>query len=143
MKQNNTNMKTNKIWVLLSLWSLILIACGSEVVTPDTGALEIKITVGPLCPVEPCNKTKDELKQIYETYSVVLSNEQTKNVVSTQKVSSVETYGEVKMENLPVGEYELTIKPSNLFTSQNFPQKVGIEKDKTTSLQIDIDTGIR
>ena len=136
-------MKANKIWILLSLLGLILVACVSDVITPDMGALDVKITVGPLCPVEPCNKTKEELKQIYESYSVVLSNDITKNVVSTQKVSSIDTYGEVKMSNLEVGAYELNIKPSSIFTNQIFPKKIKIEKDKTTSLEVDIDTGIR
>lgn len=120
-----------------------LIACSSQTITPDIGSLDLKVTIRPLCPVEPCNRSKEELKQIYESYSFVVSNPVTKNIVSEQKVVFMDVYGRVKLNNLTVGEYELDITPKTIFTKQGFPKMFIIEKNKVTELEISIDTGIR
>lgn len=129
--------------MLFGFLLVAIMACTTETVAPATGSIDIKFTVEPLCPVAPCNKTKEEFKQIYEAYSIVISNPISKSVISEQKVTFMDNHGEVKLSSLTVGEYELNIKPSNFFTKQGFPKTVKIEKDKTTSLEIDIDTGIR
>lgn len=129
--------------LVISFLMVVILACTTEGITPETGTIDIKLTVGPLCPVEPCNRSKEELKQIYESYSFVISNPITKNIVSEQKVVFMDVYGRVKLSNLTVGEYELDITPKNIFTKQGFPKTFVIEKNKVTELEISIDTGIR
>lgn len=131
-----------KIAIIGFLWVVIL-SCSTKTITPDTGSIDIKVTIGPLCPIEPCNKTAAELKSIYESYSFVISNPSSKAVVLEQKLTYNGTNGAMKSTNLAVGEYELNIKPENFFTKRGFPKTIKIEKDKTTSLEIDIDTGLR
>ena len=135
-------MKTYKKMLVISFLMVVILACTTEGITPETGTIDIKLTVGPLCPVEPCNKSMGELKQIYESYSFVISNPITKSIVSEQKVVFKDNYGGVK-SNLTVGEYELDITPKTIFTKQGFPKTVVIEKNKVTELDISIDTGIR
>lgn len=120
-----------------------LIACSSPTITPDIGMLDLKVTIGPLCPVEPCNKTAVELAIIYESYSLIISSLTTKEVVLESKVLYNGSNGSVKANTIAVGEYELNIKPENVFTKRGFPKIIKIEKDKTTSLVIDVDTGLR
>jgi hypothetical protein len=134
-------MKTYKKIIGLSI--ILMTACSTKVIIPDTGSLDIKVTIGPLCPVEPCNKTVAELKKIYESYSFVISNPKDKTIVSEQKLTYNGTNGVMKNNSLAVGEYELNIKPENIFTKRGFPKTIRIEKNKITSLEIDIDTGIR
>jgi len=128
--------------IISFLWA-ILFACTTKTIVPETGSIDIKVTIGPLCPVEPCNKTTEELKLIYESYSFVITNPKTKMVVLEQKLIHNGTNGLMKSSNIAVGEYELNIKPENFFTKRGFPKTIKIGKDKTTSLEIDIDTGIR
>ena len=136
-------MKTHKIWVLAGLSIIFLMACTSETLAPATGSLDIKVTIGPLCPVEPCKKTAEEFRQIYESYSFVITNPKDKSVVLEQKLSYNGTNGLLKSNSIAVGEYELNLKPESFFTKRGFPKTVIIEKDKTTTMEIDIDTGIR
>lgn len=132
-----------KTIIVLLVWFITLSSCTTEIVSLDTGSLDIKVTIGPLCPTEPCNRPADDIKKVYESYSFVLTNAATKSVILEQKLSYNGTNGAFKSNNLAVGEYEMNINPSNIFTKRGFPKTVKIEKDKTTSLEIDIDTGIR
>ena len=136
-------MKTYKFFVLLSLSILFLIACASETVLPDTGSLDIKVTIGPLCPTEPCNRPADDIRQVYETYSFTVTDTKTNKQVLEKQLTYNGTNGIMKSTNLAVGEYELNIKPETFFTKRGFPKTIKIEKDKTTTMEIDIDTGIR
>ena len=136
-------MKTYKSIAFLGLSIIFLIACAGETVAPETGSLDIKVTIGPLCPVEPCKKTASEFAAIYEAYSFVITNPTTKAVILEQKLSYNGTNGAFKGNNIAVGEHELNIKPENIFTKRGFPKTVKIEKDKVTSLTVDIDTGLR
>jgi hypothetical protein len=122
---------------------VVIFACSTKTIAPETGSIDIQVTIAPLCPVEPCNKTTEELKTIYESYSFIISNPKDKSVVLEQKLAYNGTKGLMKSSNITVGEYELNIKPDNVFTRKGFPKTIKIEKDKTTSFEIDIDTGIR
>jgi hypothetical protein len=122
---------------------IAFINCSHRVLLPETGSIDIKVTIGPLCPVEPCNKTAAELKAIYESYSFVISNPTSKAVILEQKLTHNGTNGVMKSTDIVVGEYELNIKPENIFTKRGFPKTIKIEKNKTTSIEIDIDTGLR
>ena len=128
---------------IISFLSVCLFACITKTIAPETGLIDIKVTIAPLCPVEPCNKTTEELKAIYESYSFVITNPKDKSVVLEQKLTYNGTNGLLENSNIAIGEYELNIKPENIFTKRGFPKTVKIEKNKTTSLEIDIDTGLR
>lgn len=132
-------------YVILSIYSMLLflIACATETITPDTGSIDLKVTIGPLCPTEPCNRDVKEITQIYESYSMVITESMTKKVILEQKLTYNGKNGAMKASNLAVGEYELNVKPETFFTKKSFPKTLKIEKDKVTSLEINIDTGIR
>lgn len=130
------------ILVWLSIVAIFM-ACTAEEITPATGSLDVSVSVGPLCPVEPCNISADKIKAVYETYGFVVTNVSTKKVVLEQKISYNGTKGVLKSASIPVGEYEIDITPKNVITSRGFPKTFTIEKDKTTVLDISIDTGIR
>ncbi|WP_435356459.1 hypothetical protein [Emticicia sp. SJ17W-69] len=134
-------MKTYLSYICLPI--IFLMACASEAVAPEMGALDVKVTIGPLCPVEPCNKTIEELKSIYASYSLVLTNSDSKAIVLDQKLTYNGTNGLIKSTNIAVGQYEMSIKPENIFTKRGFPKTIIIEKNKTASLEIEVDTGIR
>lgn len=122
---------------------VILIACSSQTITPDMGSLDLKVTIGPLCPVEPCNRTADEIRKVYEAYAFTVKDTKTGKIVLEKNLTYNGTNGVLKSTDVLVGEYELDVTPSSIFTKRNFPQTFIIEKGKTTQLNISIDTGIR
>lgn len=132
-----------KNYIIVSVMCLTLISCSSQTITPDIGSLDLTVTIRPLCPVEPCNRTAVELAAIYESYSLIITSLTTKRVVLEPKVLYNGLNGSVKANRIAVGEYELNIKPENVFTKRGFPKIIKIEKDKITNLVIDIDTGLR
>lgn len=128
------------IWLSIVV---VFVSCATEDITPATGSLDVSVSVGPLCPVEPCNIPAEKIKEVYESYGFVVTNVSTKKVVLEQKISYNGTKGVLKSASIPVGEYEIDITPKNVITSRGFPKTFMIEKDKTTVLDISIDTGIR
>ena len=128
---------------ILGFLMVVIFACSTESNEPETGSLDIKVTIGPLCPVEPCTNSAEQTKQIYEAYSFVVSDAKTKKTVLEQKITHNGTNGLMNATSIPVGEYELDVKPKTFFSQEKFPQTFKIEKNVTTKLNIDIDTGIR
>jgi hypothetical protein len=124
------------------LW-VVLFACSNKTITPDTGSLDIKVTISPLCPTEPCNRPAEDIRKVYETYSFTLTDTKMSKQVLEKQLTYNGTNGLMKSSNIAIGEYELNIKPENFFTKRGFPKTIKIEKNKTTSLEIDIDTGLR
>ena len=120
-----------------------LFACSSQTITPDMGSLDLKVTIGPLCPLEPCNKTTDDIRKVYEAYAFTIKDTKTGKVVLEKKLTYNGTNGVLKSTDILVGEYELDVTPSSFFTKRNFPQTFIIEKGKITQLEVLIDTGIR
>ena len=120
-----------------------LIACSSQTITPDIGLLDLKVTIGPLCPVEPCNRTTEDIRKVYESYTFTVKEAKTGKVVLEKKLTYNGTNGVLKSTDLSAGEYELDFSPKSFFTKQGFPRPFIIEKNKTTQLDISIDTGIR
>ena len=120
-----------------------LFACSSQAIAPEIGSLDLKVTIGPLCPLEPCNKTTDDIRKVYEAYAFTVKDTKTGKLVLEKSLSYNGTNGVLKSTDILVGEYELDVAPSSIFTKRNFPQTFIIEKGKTTQLEVLIDTGIR
>lgn len=120
-----------------------LFACSSQMIIPDIGSLDLKVTIGPLCPIEPCNRTADDIRKVYEAYTFTVKDVKTGKVVLEKTLTYNGTNGVLKSTDMSVGEYELDFTPKSFFTKQGFPRPFTIEKSKTTQLEISIDTGIR
>jgi hypothetical protein len=132
-----------KSYLILSTIFLTLIACSSQTITPDIGSLDLKVTIGPLCPVEPCNKNTDDIRKVYEAYTFTVKEVKTGKVVLAKTLTYNGTNGLLKSTDLSIGEFELDFSPKSFFNKQGFPRPFIIEKSKTTQLNISIDTGIR
>jgi len=102
------------------------------------GFLEGKFTIGPLCPVEPCNISAENKKQAYDARKIQIFMPDGKTLV-TEEVADSQT--ETYRIKLAVGRYLL--KVTNAGIGDFTPREVIIEANKTTVLNLDIDTGIR
>jgi hypothetical protein len=128
-----------KIYVLLL--AVILMGCPAPEPIAEYGSLNLTVNIGPFCNIEPCNKTPEEFKKLYENYSIVISK--SKAIILEQKLTYNGKNGELKVANINVGEYQITISPSDIFTGKGLPKTIVIEKAKDTTLDLIIDTGIR
>ncbi|MCX6771256.1 MAG: hypothetical protein NTX79_04330 [Candidatus Micrarchaeota archaeon] len=107
-------------------------------IPPANYTLYGKITIGPLCPVEPCNRTFD-----YGGVRVNVYDAASKNRVARVNADSSGYYG----VNLAPGNYlvNVTDAAGNSFglPSLDYTQSFTIEKGHMIRMDFDIDTGIR
>lgn len=132
-----------KNYIILSTMFLFLISCSSQTITPDIGSLDLKVTIGPLCSVEPCNRNADDIRKVYEAYTFTIKEAITRKVVLEKTLTYDGTCGVLKSTNISIGAFEIDFSPKSFFNKQGFPRPFIIEKSKTTQLEILIDTGIR
>lgn len=98
------------------------------------GTLTGRLTIAPLCPVEPC---PTPAKSPYADLQLTLKGE-----VITQ-YPRMDSEGNFELE-VPAGKYELTLTPCEYLGCKNeFPKEVVVEENKTTRVEINLDTGIR
>jgi hypothetical protein len=108
--------------------------------TPITlkGFLSGKITIGPFCPVEPCGLTNAQILAFFATHRIQVYDSLRTSVI-TQFHGDIN--GDYQIE-LPVGTYIIDTLHTGI-GSTNLPQNVNINAGATTTLNINIDTGIR
>lgn len=107
-------------------------ACPEE----KTGLLKGRVTIGPLCPVEPCPIT---VSNPYLSREIIIQNQTGEffKIISLKEDGSFE-------EEVGVGIYTLSLSDCNfLGCRQSLPKRVIIEAGKIFETEIDIDTGIR
>jgi len=114
--------------------ALLLLGCTSQA---QKGTLEGRITIGPLCPVEPCHLTQEQIGQAYSSRSVVIYAEDQRTIIQQFPLTASGHY----RTELPPGTYFVTIRPGGI---GDYPlQRVAIISGQTTNLNMDVDTGIR
>ena len=131
--------------LLTSLVSLLLVtaACTAGEGTPPTpvidedvrGVLAGSVTIGPLCPIEPCGGSSGD---IYSSRELVL--QRPGGVLLNVSLRPDGTFEGVA----PIGTYAIHLDRCEYLGCQSvFPVTVEIRDGETSTLNIDIDTGIR
>jgi hypothetical protein len=103
-----------------------------------TGTLAGNVTIGPLCPVEPCTVTPHRLTAVYAARTIVVS--MPGGVVVAQAVPDPYTGFSFVLKP---GTYIVDIKHQGIDRSPELPKTVTIRAGETIRLDISIDTGIR
>ena len=103
-----------------------------------TGTLAGNVTIGPLCPVEPCTVAPDRLTAAYAARTIVVS--MPGGVVVAQAVPDPYTGFSFVLKP---GTYIVDIKHQGIDRSPELPKTVTIRAGETIRLDISIDTGIR
>jgi hypothetical protein len=130
------------IVTLIAITLGVAIFLGSTIANPGsgvaTGTLSGKVTIGPLCPVEPCTVTPERLASAYAARTIVVSvpggDVIAETVPDPQNGYSVA---------LKPGTYRVDIRHTGIDRSPDLPETVIIRADETVRLDISIDTGIR
>jgi hypothetical protein len=103
-----------------------------------TGTLIGNVTLGPLCPVEPCTVTPERLAAAYAARTIVVSIPG--GAVVAEAVPDPYTgYSFI----LKPGTYVVDIRHQGIDRSPELPTTVTIRAGETIRLDISIDTGIR
>jgi hypothetical protein len=137
-------METRRILFILILAGIVLAAalalnCGS-LPGPEagTGTLAGNVTIGPLCPVEPCSVPRERLDSAYAAWPITVSTPGG-TAVATVTADPETGYSFV----LKPGTYVVSIPHTWIGGSRELPQTVTIRSGATVRLDIAIDTGIR
>lgn len=141
---NLKHMKTvTYIAGFLSVIFNLIVGCAVFEDIVESGILNGKITIGPLCPVETV-PPQPQCKPTLETFKAWQLSVYSQN--GTTKIMNLtpDSTGKFQLK-LDVGKYKLDFeKPSSARVgSSNLPLNFEIQKADTTRLAVDIDTGIR
>lgn len=106
----------------------------------EKGFLQGKVTIGPLCPVEriPPDPKCQPTEETYKAWPIAVYTFYQKIKIAQIEPSLNGTY----TLELPVGNYIVDLEKPHMFGS-NLPATVIIKKGQITTLNIDMDTGIR
>jgi hypothetical protein len=103
-----------------------------------TGTLTGNVSIGPLCPVEPCTIPHDRLVAAYAAHPITISTPD--GIVVTTVTADPESGYTVALKP---GTYVVAIPKQGIGGSPELPATVTIRSGETVVLNISIDTGIR
>jgi hypothetical protein len=136
-------MNSKNIILGLTLATGLLLYAGCDkFISQDAGFLEGKISIGPICPVEtdPPDPGCLPTAETYKAYPVSVWTSDGRNKITLLKPSLDGSY----KTNLNQGNYLIILETGrNNIGSSNLPVVVNIISGNVTTLNIDIDTGIR
>lgn len=131
------NRTTIVIFVILITIILLLIIIATFINNQkplEYGTVQGQVKIGPLCPVEPCDKVQN-----LTGYSLAFTSNG-----KDFSYAPLSADGNFSIR-LKVGSYTVTMAPSCQWMgcSREFPKSVTVAVNGTTVLNISIDTGIR
>jgi hypothetical protein len=103
------------------------------------GELKGKVDIGPVCPQEPCNPTPERLKQIYDSYQVVIMDTATEKILFKIPIRQDATFN----MKLSTGHYVARIKPISGEGFRTYNKRISVIKGKITDIFLTYDTGLR
>jgi hypothetical protein len=126
--------------IIITLSVAVILNTNSTVPLPDgrTGNLAGRVTIGPLCPVEPCSVSPDQVVAAYAARPIVIA---TKEGMFVGSVTADPESG--YSIALRPGTYVVDIRHQGIGGSADLPRTVIIHPGETVRLDISIDTGIR
>ncbi len=107
----------------------------------ENGILEGKVTIGPLCPVEriPPDPSCQPTEETYKAWPIAVYTADKETKVTQIEPNLDGTY----KINLSAGNYIVDLENQQPIGGRNLPATISINSGRTTTLNIDIDTGIR
>jgi hypothetical protein len=103
-----------------------------------TGILKGNVKIGPLCPLEPCTVSHDQIMAAYAARPIIISTE--RGTIIGSVTADPDSGYSVALEP---GTYVVDIRRQGIGGSGDLPKTVTIHSGETVRLDISIDTGIR
>ena len=124
--------------VIITLAVVLALNAGMFQQGDASGTLTGTVTIGPLCPVEPCSVPRDQILAAYAARPLLI---RTEGGTLVQSVTADPDTG--YSVSLRPGTYVIDITYQGIGESPDLPGTVTIRAGETVRLDIDIDTGIR
>jgi len=124
--------------VIITLAGAVALYAGMFQQGDVSGTLKGTVTIGPLCPVEPCSVPRDQVVAAYAARPLLITS---KEGTFVQSVTADPDTG--YSISLRPGTYVVDIAHQGIGGSPDLPKTVTIRAGETVRLDIDIDTGIR
>lgn len=102
-----------------------------------TGTLTGTVSIGPLCPVEPCSLTDAQRDNIYQRYTLALRRTDTQQTAGV--ISNLDHTGVYRL-TLPAGEYVVICEQC---IRKEVTTPFSVPANQVTQKDISVDTGIR
>ncbi len=122
----------------------------NNITLEEYGILQGKVTIGPLCPVEPCKLPPEQVAQIYEARKIIIYEQSTKVKIAEVNLNQNGEYslslkpGSYIVDITDAEENELPLDLSRRPRIGNvIPKEVELKAGDKVILDFDIDTGIR
>jgi hypothetical protein len=124
--------------VVIALTVLTALNVGCLEAGSPAGTLTGYVSIGPLCPVEPCSVPHDRLVAAYAARPITISTQGGAAVATV--IADPETGYSV---SLKPGTYVIDIHHQGIGGSLDLPATVTLRSGETVRFDISIDTGIR
>lgn len=120
---------------------LLVICIACKPISPQaTGTLQGHVTIGPLVPVQREGiPDPTPAPEVYVARQIVIFSPDGNTEIARADINPQGNYS----VELPTGEYLVDINHLGIDFAAGFPATVNIHSDRTTVLDVDIDTGIR
>ncbi len=128
----------------VTLLSVVLISCCvSSLPSSEKGILAGNVTVGPLSPVERVDVTPTAPPpEVFTSRSLIVYEADSVTKVADVPIEAAGFHG-IYSVSLSPGTYVLDVPRQGIGHASPLPKRVTIEAGKTTTVDVDIDTGIR
>jgi len=128
------------ILIVITIAVAIVLNTNTAVPVPGggTGTLSGNVTIGPLCPVEPCTIDPEQLTALYTARTIVVS--MPGGAVIAEAIPNPQAGYSIVLKP---GTYSVNIRHQGIDRSPDLPKTVTIRAGETVRLDILIDTGIR
>lgn len=131
MKYNSSNLTIAAIVVV----AVVVLTLSGKPSQGQLGTLSGRVSIGPLCPVEPC---PGPVPDVYSSRKLVLQP-----FLGSPVYVNLNSEGTFQA-SVPAGTYSVDLSDCTfLGCPMSLPQTTTVKPGETTVLQIDIDTGIR
>jgi len=126
--------------IVITIAVAIVLNTNTAVPVPGggTGTLTGNVSIGPLCPVEPCTIGPERLTAAYAERTIVVS--MPGGAVIAEAIPDPQAGYSIALNP---GTYSVDIRHQGIDRSPDLPKTVAIRAGETIRLDILIDTGIR
>jgi hypothetical protein len=130
------------IVLLIAIAIVVVIILSTTTAAPGSGTgigtLSGNVTIGPLCPVEPCAISHEKIVAAYAARPIMITTEE--GTIMGTVIPDPDTSYSI---TLRPGTYVVDIRHQGIGGSGDLPKTVTIRAGETIQLDISIDTGIR
>jgi hypothetical protein len=130
------------LFILVLIAITIIVAVLLDIPFPAgggmNGTLTGTVTIGPLCPVEPCPVPPEQRDAVYAARTVTIRSP-AGDLLAEQHPDPSSGY----TFSLRPGVYRVDVVPGGMHANPDLPRAVTIRPGVTTRVNISIDTGIR